>query len=574
MTRENFHNLAHLVLAMEQDPSTEPLFTFLERGENQIAAITAAELFRQAAQVAGRLQSLTAAGDRVLLVFPHRLEFAVGFFGCVLAGVAAVPTVPPRSSRTVESLLAVTASAQPAVALTLESLRPSLDAVLRECASGPVRCCSIESLLAEQRSAFRLPDLKPQDLAYLQYTSGSTGIPKGVEVSHRSVLHNCCLLRDALELDAGTRLVSWLPFFHDWGLVGCLVFPLFMRMSAYFFDPMEFLYAPIRWLAAISRFRAQLSCAPNFAYQLCAEVVRDDQKPALDLSSWQVAMVGAEPVRKSTLEQFAAAFAGCGFRREALYPSYGLAENTLIVAGGRRSSPPAYISVDRSALERRQVILRDEADLRRSRTLVGCGRPLGDQRVEIVNPATCIPCGEGEAGEVWVAGDSVTRGYWQRPSDSEQSYFAHLRNGDATNFLRTGDIGFMSGNELFLCGRMKDVIIKGGSNYFAEDIERVAEQGHASLRACGGAAFSVDVDDIERLVIVHELNYGEKCARDDVVAGIQEAMVDAFGMMADAIVLIQPGSLPKTTSRKICRQQTRMLFLRQELQTVATWRRW
>jgi acyl-CoA synthetase (AMP-forming)/AMP-acid ligase II len=347
-----------------------------------------------------------------------------------------------------------------------------------------------------------------------------------------------------------------------------------MGMPAFYLDPIEFLYAPVRWLTAISRFRAAISCAPNFAYQVCAEVVREEDKAALDLGAWRVAMVGAEPVRKDTLDRFVSSFAGRGFRREALYPSYGLAENTLFVTGGRRSDPPVYLSVHRASLERRRVVRTTGDESERSRVLVGCGRPLGDQKVAIVNPATSLPCGADEIGEVWVTGGSVTRGYWERRDEGEQTYFARLRNGDPTPYLRTGDLGFLADGELFLCGRRKDVIIKAGSNYFAEDVERVAEGGHPSLRALGGAAFSVEVADTERLVIVHELNYGVRPLHDEIFDGIQGAMLEAFGIKADAIVLIKPGSLPKTTSRKTCRQQARVLFLQQELQTVATWKRW
>jgi acyl-CoA synthetase (AMP-forming)/AMP-acid ligase II len=305
-------------------------------------------------------------------------------------------------------------------------------------------------------------------------------------------------------------------------------------------------------------------------------------------------MVGAEPVRKGTLERFARAFAPCGFRREAFYPAYGLAENTLIVSGGRRGAAPIYIDVDRRSLERGRIALRrdgdgdgdgdgggdrngkGDSDTTRSRsvTLVGCGRALGDENVLIANPATAMPCNEGEVGEVWVSGGSVTRGYWERWEHTRETYFATLRNGDPTQYLRTGDIGFISEGELFLCGRSKDVIIKGGSNYFAEDVETVAGAAHASLRPGCGAAFAVDVADLERLVIVHELCYGERPPPLEVIDRVQQEMLDAFGMLADAIVLIQPGSLPKTTSRKICRQQTRTLFLREELKTVASWTRW
>ena len=575
MTLDRYPTVAHLLLERGAIPSSQPAVTFLERGEEAVATLDLAQLREQAVRVAGRLQSSVEPGSRVLLVFPQRLEFIVAFFGCLLAGVVGVPTVLPRSRRAVGSLLAVASAARPAVALTPESLLPSLQSALRECPSGPIECRSIEGLVAGGAgdATFRLPALDPQDLAYLQFTSGSTGTPKGVEVTHRNLLHNCRLLQDALDLPAGAPLVSWLPFFHDWGLVGCVVFPVAVGMPAYYLDPIEFLYAPARWLTAISRFRAAISCAPNFAYQICAEVVRDEDKAALDLSGWQVAMVGAEPVRKDTLERFASSFATCGFRREALYPSYGLAENTLVVTGGRRSDAPVYLPVDRASLERRRVVRTGEDDAQRSRVLVGCGRPLGDQRVQAVNPATSLPCGPDEIGEIWVSGPSVTRGYWERRDDA-QAYFARLRNGDPTPYLRTGDLGFLSEGELFLCGRSKDVIIKAGSNYFAEDVERVAESGHRSLRACSGAAFSVEVADAERMVIVHELNYGETPDHDEVFEGIQEAMLDAFGTKADAIVLIKPGSLPKTTSRKICRQQARALFLQQQLQTVAAWRRW
>jgi acyl-CoA synthetase (AMP-forming)/AMP-acid ligase II len=572
VTFDAYPTVADLLLDREASASGPPLFTQLERGVDPVARVDLATLRAQATRIAGHLQLLAEPGARVLLVFPHRLEFISAFFGCLVAGVVGVPTVLPRTRRAVGSLLAVASAARPALALTLDGLLPSLEAALAEVPG--LRCVSIESLLAEDAAAFRRPELRPDGLAYLQFTSGSTGTPKGVEVTHGSLMHNCRLLRDALDLPAGAPLVSWLPFFHDWGLVGCVVFPLVMGLPAYYLDPVEFLYAPARWLAAISRFRAAISCAPNFAYQVCAEVVREEEKASLDLGAWQVAMVGAEPVRRDTLDRFVASFAACGFRREALYPSYGLAENTLVVTGGLRGEPPVYLSVDRAALERRRVVRTSEGESERSRVLVGCGKPLGDQRLNIVNPATLLPCRDDEIGEVWVAGPSVTRGYWQRGDDGEQTFFARLRNGDATPWLRTGDLGFLSGGELFLCGRRKDVIIKAGSNYFAEDVERVAEGGHPALRALGGAAFSVEVADTERLVIVHELNYGPRPAHEEIFDGIQGAMVDAFGIKADAIVLIKPGSLPKTTSRKTCRQQARALFLEQELQTVAAWKRW
>jgi acyl-CoA synthetase (AMP-forming)/AMP-acid ligase II len=573
MMRDEYPSLAHLLLARGETPS-EAAFTVVEGGEKPVDAITAGEIAERAKSVAACLQARTPAGTRVLLVLPHSIEFIVAFFGSILAGVVPVPTVVPQTRRSIGALLGIAASAEPSVALTLRRFLPAITEIMSDSTWGRVECRAIEDLLEEASGKFEMPDLKPDDLAYLQFTSGSTGRPKGVEVKHGNVLHNCRLLQDALEMRAGERIVSWLPFFHDWGLVGCMIYPLFAQLPTYLLNPLEFLYAPVRWLRAISRFRAVLSCAPNFAYQFCCEVIREEEKPNLDLTCWQVAMVGAEPVRKSTLERFASSFSVCGFSRDAFYPAYGLAENTLIVSGGSRSSGPLYLSADRSSLDRRVLMRVDREDARGVRDLVSCGHALGNQRVEIVNPATSIPCGTEGVGEIWVSGQSVTGGYWRHREATPQTYFAQLRNGDPAFFLRTGDLGFISGNELFVCGRLKDMIIKGGTNYFAEDVERVAEEGHTALRSCGGAAFGVDVADSERLVIVHELNYGDKPDHNEVFAGIQDAMLDSFGMMADAIVLIQPGSLPKTTSRKICREMTRALFLNQELQTVGMWKRW
>jgi acyl-CoA synthetase (AMP-forming)/AMP-acid ligase II len=568
-------SLVHLLLERwRADPHAVP-FTFLERGEHPSSALELGELLERARRVAVQLQSRTDVANRVLLVFPNNLDFVIGFLGCLFAGVAAVPTVPPTNRRAVESILALRAATRPSLVLASKSWIPLLAPVLQDEGAG-IECGAIEDLLARPESAFALPRLTSRDLAYLQFTSGSTGVPKGVEVTHGNLLHNCGLLREALDPGPDSRMVSWLPFFHDWGLVGSLVFPLVSGTPCYLLDPMEFLYAPFRWLLAISRQRATIGCAPNFAYELCCEAITEDQKAALDLSSWEVAMVGAEPVRKGTLERFARRFAGCGFRREAFYPAYGLAENTLIVSGGRRAAPPVYLDVERKSLERRRIAPSGdgEGEHPRSVSLVGCGRALGDERLLIANPATAMPCGDGEIGEVWVSGGSVTRGYWERRDDTNETFLARLRNGDPATYLRTGDIGFVSNGELFLCGRSKDVIIKGGANYFAEDVEQVAGAAHASLRPGCGAAFAVDVSEIERLVIVHELGYGERPPPEEVIDRIQQEMLDAFGMLADAIVLIQPGSLPKTTSRKICRQQTRALFLREELKQVASWTRW
>jgi acyl-CoA synthetase (AMP-forming)/AMP-acid ligase II len=555
--------------AAAQDPHY-PAFVYLERGDSPAAQRTLAELTSRARAIAARLPALAGPGDRVLLVLPHRLEFIEAFLGCLFAGVVAVPAVPPANRRARESWTALARASRPSVVLTQERF---LDVVegLRS-ASGPCPVVSLEHLLAGEAPPWRVPPLTPDTVAYLQFTSGSTGTPKGVVVTHGNLIHNCGLLAAALDLPAGARMVSWLPFFHDWGLVGCVVFPLAARVTCYLLDPADFLYSPTRWLRAISRFRATISCAPNFAYEACATAAGEEEKSSLDLSGWEVAMVGAEPVRPQTLARFARAFAGCGFRPEAFYPTYGLAEATLMVTGGPRARPPLHLAVDGRALEARRVVPVPEQDPS-ARVLVGCGRVVGDQSVRVVEAGTGRVSAPGEVGEVWVSGRSVAGGYWEQAEETRHAFGATRPEADGRGYLRTGDLGFFWDGELFVCGRSKDVIIKAGNNYFAEDVELSAGNSHPSLRAGCGAAFAVDAGGAERLVIVHELISWKK-PDATLIGTMQKRVFDDLGVLADAIVLLGPGGLPKTTSGKIRRQRTRALFLGGELEVLAAWRCW
>lgn len=564
------HSLVQLLEETEERDAQRLAFVYLERGSSPAAELTIAELMRRARRVAACLRALVEPGDRVLLVFPHRLEFIEAFLGCLFAGVVAVPAVPPANRRARESWTAVARATRPSVVLTQDRFRGLVGGLLKEVGPGRVAC--LEDLYAGEAPPWRAPDLRPETIAYLQFTSGSTGTPKGVVVTHGNLLHNCALLEAAVSLPAGARMVSWLPFFHDWGLVGCVVFPLAVGMPCYLLDPADFLYAPSRWLRAIAQFGAAISCAPSFAYEACATSVREEEKPGLDLSRWEVAMVGAEPVRRETLGRFAASFAGCGFRPEAFYPTYGLAEATLIVSGGNRTAPPVYLAVDRRALEGRRVVPVSEEDPS-ARVLVGCGRPVGDQRVRIVDAETCRASAPGEVGEVWVSGSSVTGGYWEQAEETHRTFGASLAGEDGGPWLRTGDLGFLWGGELFLCGRSKDVIIKAGNNYFAEDIEHSAGGSHPSLRAGCGAAFAVDAAGAERLVVVHELEFGKK-PDAKLIGTMQKRIFDDLGVLADAIVILRPGGLPKTTSGKIRRQRTRALFLGDELDVLTKWSCW
>jgi acyl-CoA synthetase (AMP-forming)/AMP-acid ligase II len=553
-------------------------YTYLDQGEEPTDALTYGELHRRARIIAAGLQRRLPGGSPVILIFPNQLDFLPAFFGCLLAGHPAVPVPPPRTAQAFGRFLHVAARAGVRVALCSPDLREELQRRLAGSEGAALDCVFTDQALAEPEGTPAFPAIAADDIAVLQFTSGSTGNSKGVCVTHANVLHNCALLESVCGSAPDLKLVAWLPNFHDWGLVGCLMFPLFVGRPAFVFDPAAFLYRPRRWLEAISRFRGTISCAPSFAYEMCLRAGPAETEPELDLGCWRMALVGAEPVRKDTLDRFATAFAGNGFRREAFFPCYGLAESTLIVSGGRPSALPIVRRADRAALERRRVRIVADDDAAEARDLVGCGRALLDQRIVIVDPDSAERCAAGEVGEVWVSGGSVARGYWADAAASEATFGARIagepEGAPIEPFLRTGDLGFLLDGELFICGRLKDVIIKAGVNYFAEDIEHSVERCHPGLRPNCCAAFGVEAGGAERLVIVQELDYGRKDDAQSIIGRIQMTVSKQHAVMADAIVLIRPGSLEKTGSGKVRRQTTRALFIVSGLPVLRAWQSW
>ncbi len=413
--------------------------------------------------------------------------------------------------------------------------------------------------------------LNSDTLALLQYTSGSTAAPKGVKVSHGNLLHNQKLIQLSMEHTTQTVFVGWLPLFHDMGLVGNMLQPLYLGIPCILMSPVAFLQKPWRWLQAISRYKATTSGGPNFAYDLCVRKITPEQITNLDLSSWEIAFNGAEPIRKETLEQFAVTFAECGFRREAFYPCYGMAETTLIVSGGSKAAPPVLQSVKSLALAQNQIVptSKEEADVK---TLVGCGRPLPDLKIVIVNPDTLIPCLPSEVGEIWVTGGSVAQGYWCKKEQTEYTFRAYLKDTKEESFLRTGDLGFLYEGELFITGRLKDLIIIRGRNHYPQDIEWTVAKSHPALQADGGGAFSVDVNGEERLVIAQEVqrSYLRNLDTEELARAIRQAVVEEHEVQVYAVLLLKPGSIPKTSSGKIQRHACRAGFLAGNLKTVAS----
>jgi acyl-CoA synthetase (AMP-forming)/AMP-acid ligase II len=547
--------------------------TYLADGERPSKRLSYAELDRRARCVATFLQARAAQGTRALLVFPNRLDFLTAFFGCLYAGLIAVPVPPPRTAQAFARLRHVVGAAGAELVLASDTLRTALErrASTAESLKEPhwIFCDEIADGLERD---WRRPRIAPDDIAVLQFTSGSTGNPKGVSVSHANILHNCALLRAVCGSSPDMKLVAWLPNFHDWGLVGCLMFPLFVGRPSFTFDPADFLYRPRRWLEAIGRLGATITCAPNFAYEMCHRSIGESERAGLDLSTLQMAMIGAEPIRKHTIEAFSSAFAKCGFRKEVFFPCFGLAESTLIVSGGTRMTAPVYARIDRAALEHRRVVMVDASA--EGSDFVGCGRPVLDQRVMVVDAETRQPCTTTEIGEIWVAGPSVAKGYWDEPQLSEDVFGASPACAPDEGWLRTGDLGFISNGELFICGRLKDVIIKAGVNYLAEDIEQTVGSSHIWLRPNGCAVFSVEAEGAERLVIVQELDFGRRGDTSAVIGAIQSAVVKEHHVMADAIAVIRPGSLEKTGSGKVRRQLTKSLFLNGTLPITKLWKCW
>jgi acyl transferase domain-containing protein/acyl-CoA synthetase (AMP-forming)/AMP-acid ligase II/acyl carrier protein len=549
-------------------------YTFLVDGESDEVSLRYGELARRAQAIGALLQRRGAAQERVLLLYPPGLEYIAAFFGCLYAGAIAVPAYPPdpsRPTRTLPRLQAIVKNAQATIALTTTTVVSQAESVFAHDGSlKRIQLLATDGSLDVGPEDWREPFIDSQSLAFLMYTSGSTGTPKGVMVSHENVLHNVSTF-PGFDRRPCRAFVSWLPFFHDLGLMFGLLHPLYQGTPSYLMSPLSFVQRPFRWLRAISHYQASATGGPNFAYDLCVRKTPPEERATLDLRSWNLALNGSEPVRRETLDRFVTAFEPCGFRREVFYPSYGLADSTATVSGGVELAPPVVQAIERKALEQHQVVEisdRHEGSL----TLVGCGQSIADQRIVIVNPETLTPCAAGQVGEIWVSSPSVGQGYWNRPEDTERVFRARLAGTGEGPFLRTGDLGFVRDGELFISGRLKDVIIIWGSNHYPEDIEWTVEQCHPVLRPGCGAAFSVEVAQEERLVIVHEAELSNRSDVDEVIGNIRQAVTDTHGIEVSAVVLIKPGSLPKTSSGKIQRGACRAQFLAGTLAVLAQWR--
>lgn len=572
--------------ALEQPE--QRIYTYLVDGEIEGAHLTYEALDCQARAMGALLQSYRANGERALLLYPAGLEFIPAFFGCLYAGVIAVPLPPPNMAqpqRTLPRLRTIANDAQPMLVLTTSSILSKVEGLFTQAPElRALRWLATDKVISGAAQDWRDPAAAADTLALLQYTSGSTAVPRGVMVSHANLLQNSAYISQAFEIGSDAVSVTWLPVFHDMGLTNGIVQPICGGRQCLIMPPQSILQRPVRWLQAISRYKATISGGPNFAYEMCARKITPKQRDGLNLSSWEVAYNGAEPVRVDTLERFAAAFSPCGFRRSSFYPCYGLAEATLIVSGGLLKDEPVLCTTRVAALEHNGIA--EASDRQQNvRTLVGCGRAMPDTKIVIAHSESMTACAPDEVGEIWVSGPSVTQGYWNRPEETKLIFDAYLADTGEGPFLRTGDLGFLRDGELFVTGRLKDLIIIGGRNLYPHDIELTVERSHAAVRSGCCVAFSVDAADEEHLVVAaeverrcqperHPLN-GESrdhshgnhpsgwspACLEAVGRAIRRAVAEEHDVRVHAVVLLRAGGIPRTPSgkvqRRVCEAQFR-----------------
>ena len=543
----------------------ELAYTFLDDGETQEVRVTYEQLQSRAQSIAARLIHAGAGGSRVLLMYTPGAEYIAAFFGCLYAGAIAVPVYPPdplRIRRTWPRLQAIVQDAQAHFVLSESTLLEWADSWLARLPGGveviATDDIATNHIATDDTVGCQLPTIEGHTLAFLQYTSGSTAEPRGVMLTHDNLLYNLAQLH-RLDRDNVTG-VCWLPPYHDMGLIGGILLPIFSGRHIVLMSPLAFAQRPVRWLEAIMRYRAQTAAAPNFGYDLCVRKITPAERKSLDLSSWTLAINGAEPVRAKTLERFVEAFGPCGFRAEAFYAAYGLAEATLQVTGGTLGERPAVRQFDAEALERNRAVRVADPN-RPGRTIVSSGTAIPGTDVRVVDPRSLTQLSAGQVGEIWVRGPGVAKGYWNRPEATDETFQAFLADGDGP-FLRTGDLGFVDGGECFITGRIKDLIIVGGRNHYPQDIEHTAESASSSIRPNSGAAFSVDVDGQPQVVVVQEVARHRRVDLARLIETIRQQVFLTHELALYEVVLIRPGSLPKTTSGKIQRRRCLELYLK------------
>lgn len=601
MKKWNRKSVAEILI--ERAHSEQKAFTFIESGGKKRTDLSYRELHNAALMIGKELQKTQKPGSRVLLLYASSREFIKAFMACHYAGLVAVPAYPPHPklmNRMLPRILTVIRESDANIVLSDSSVFSDMKVVRDEIQElGNKIWIKTDELLNGPELDVNPDNFSFEKLALIQFTSGSTGNPKGVMISHQNLSHNCSIIQrtDSSEKDIG---VSWTPIYHDMGLIFGLMFPLYTGFPMTLMSPLDFLMKPIRWIQELSELKATVTSAPNFAYELCARKVTEEQLKSLDLTALTMANVGAEPVRADSLQKFSDKFRVCGFNSKAFHPAYGMAEATLVISSeGSRLQPPVVLELNKAAIEENKVVL-DTSGNSQKLTLVGAGKPMFEMMVEIVDPQTMNRLSEGQVGEIWVSGPSVAQGYWNLPEETKRDFQAIIANTGQGPFLRTGDLGFKKDGELFITGRIKDMIIIHGKNYYPNDIELSVEMAHAPVRPGCVAAFSIEVHGEEKVIVVAEVERRFKLSDSANIAktvqlrvrsilpgfdpntpiefneaeaaqNIRKNVRELSDVALHALVLIEAGSLPKTSSGKVQRLATKDAFLKNQLKVVHYW---
>jgi len=563
---------------IERNAFENPLgiaFTFLNETGEKANELTNEALWQEVRAVATYLASFAEKGSRILLFYPPGLEYITSFYGCLLAEMIAVPLYPPRKSTKSDRLVKVCESCHSTLALVAEAESENLKRIWAQQNTDnlPLEFHVLTNNSALELKAFDLARFNPADVAFLQYTSGSTGVPKGVMITHGNILGNTESLTLTNNANGDDIFVNWLPLFHDMGLVCTLLWPVYLGVQSVMMAPATFVRNPLIWLQSINRYRGSVCGAPNFAYDLCVNRIDESELQDIDLSCWKVAFNSAEPVRAETLKNFSRKFGECGYSHAAFYPGYGMAEATVFISGGTREDGPTLLSVDKRELAENKLVIDDSAN-DSSVDVVSCGRALSPHSLKIVEPNTKEELPEGCVGEIWFSGPSLSPGYWDLATISKEVFGQSIVNAgteDATYF-RTGDLGSVVKGELFVTGRMKDVIIVHGKNYYPQDIEHSSVTSHEALRPGYCAAFSVDSNGIEKLVVAAEVDrkFVRKIDFDEVCSAVRQAVFDDHSLSVEEVILLKPNRIPVTSSGKIQRAATKALYVKGELEIMST----
>lgn len=556
MTHSRPGTLIDIVRQRAADQGSRTAYVFTT--ENHTDELTYDQLETRARTVAAGLAQVAAPGDRVLIMCAPGLDYVVGFFAALYAGVIAVPAYPPSNARSMSRLVTIIDDALPVAVLADSPVLGLLAAHDTDNRLAGVARLTVEDLVGAGGDLAGAPP-RAGDVAFLQYTSGATGEPKGVVVEHANLVHNSMVINSSMGLSDESVSVSWLPPYHGMGLIGGILQPLYGGFPGVLMTPQDFLRRPLGWLRAVTRYGGTVSGAPDFAFDLCVRRYDPEVHTGLDLSSWKVAFTGSEPIRHRTLERFAERFAEVGFRDEFWYPCYGMAETTLFVSGGWPADPPVVVRTSARALEKHVVLLEDVGEL----SVVGCGRIHAELDVRIADPDTLDPLPPGRVGEIVVAGTSIASGYW---NGGGPDLFEAELTGLPGRYLRTGDLGFLWEDELFVTGRIKDVLIIRGHNYYPQDIEDCVERAHPLVRPRGVTAFTADVNGQDQLMVAAEIaDQRGGVSLAEVIGAVRRAVVVEHGLRLHTVAAIAPRTLPKTSNGKLQRGRCRQLFLDGEL---------